>query len=252
MRWATFWAIKKTRLVTLKRTFCQRDKFQMETLSRVIQHHACEAWRDVQGWAGCEAAASRGSGCSRYFVCMYKDVAIKAFFDSINRGLMLWSQFSAIFDNFRRKKWRFSRKPMLWSKFCIIYIALFCVKKANFFAEFFGENIFKNHNIGPRSRDYVRKCKKWERRGIRRADTMRCTYVYMYVQTKASSSSWLFQCHDASTAILYKIPPKATCLKTVQSFMPRYKTSWSAGWPDEIVKMSPNMKPNQLFLKINT
>jgi hypothetical protein len=30
-------------------------------------------------------------------------------------GPMLWSRFSAIFDNFRRKKWRFSQKPMLWS-----------------------------------------------------------------------------------------------------------------------------------------
>jgi hypothetical protein len=30
---------------------------------------------------------------------------------------MLRSQFSAIFDNFRRKNWRFSQKPMLWSKF---------------------------------------------------------------------------------------------------------------------------------------
>jgi hypothetical protein len=29
--------------------------------------------------------------------------------------------------------------------------ALFRVKNANFFAEFFGENILKNHNIGPRS-----------------------------------------------------------------------------------------------------
>jgi hypothetical protein len=26
---------------------------------------------------------------------------------------MLWSQFSAIFANFRRKNWRFSQKPML-------------------------------------------------------------------------------------------------------------------------------------------
>jgi hypothetical protein len=36
------------------------------------------------------------------------------------QGSMLWSQFSAIFDNFRRKIWRFSQKPMLWSNFCII------------------------------------------------------------------------------------------------------------------------------------
>jgi hypothetical protein len=37
-----------------------------------------------------------------------------------DQGSMLWSQFSAIFVNFRRKNWRFSQKPMLWSKFCII------------------------------------------------------------------------------------------------------------------------------------
>jgi hypothetical protein len=36
------------------------------------------------------------------------------------RSRMLWSQFSAIFDNFRRNNWRFSQKPMSWSKFCII------------------------------------------------------------------------------------------------------------------------------------
>jgi hypothetical protein len=30
----------------------------------------------------------------------------------------LWSQFSSIFSNFRRKNWRFSCKPMLWSIFC--------------------------------------------------------------------------------------------------------------------------------------
>jgi hypothetical protein len=35
-------------------------------------------------------------------------------------GSMLWLQFSAIFDNFRRKNWRFPQNPMLWSKFCII------------------------------------------------------------------------------------------------------------------------------------
>jgi hypothetical protein len=33
---------------------------------------------------------------------------------------MLWSQFSVIFNNFRQKIWRFSQKPMLRSKFCII------------------------------------------------------------------------------------------------------------------------------------
>jgi hypothetical protein len=40
--------------------------------------------------------------------------------NSYNQGSMLWSQFSAIFDNFRRKNWRFSQKPMLRSKIGII------------------------------------------------------------------------------------------------------------------------------------
>jgi hypothetical protein len=30
-------------------------------------------------------------------------------------------------------------------------LPLFRVKNANFFVEFFGENIFKNHNVGPSS-----------------------------------------------------------------------------------------------------
>jgi hypothetical protein len=34
-----------------------------------------------------------------------------------DQGPMLWSQFSAIFTNFRWKNWRFSQKPMLWSQF---------------------------------------------------------------------------------------------------------------------------------------
>jgi hypothetical protein len=33
--------------------------------------------------------------------------------NSPNLGSMLWSQFSAIFDNFRQKNWRFSQNPML-------------------------------------------------------------------------------------------------------------------------------------------
>jgi hypothetical protein len=57
-------------------------------------------------------------------------------------GPMLWSQFSAIFDNFRQKNWRFYQKPMLWLIF-LQNLALFRVKNANFFAEFFGENILK-------------------------------------------------------------------------------------------------------------
>jgi hypothetical protein len=47
----------------------------------------------------------------------------------------------------------FLRKPMLWSKF-FNNLALFWVKNANFFADFFGENILKNHNIGPRMTEF--------------------------------------------------------------------------------------------------
>jgi hypothetical protein len=70
-------------------------------------------------------------------------------FSQTHLGSMLWSQFSAIFANFRRKNCRFSQKPMLWSKFCIIYLALFWVKNAIFFAEFFGENILKIITLVP-------------------------------------------------------------------------------------------------------
>jgi hypothetical protein len=47
-------------------------------------------------------------------------------------------RFSTIFC----KNWRFSQKPMLWSKFCIIYHC-FESKTKFFFAEFFGKNILK-------------------------------------------------------------------------------------------------------------
>jgi hypothetical protein len=40
------------------------------------------------------------------------------------------------FQLFWAKNWRFSQKPMLWSKFCIFYVALFWVKNANFFCIF--------------------------------------------------------------------------------------------------------------------
>jgi hypothetical protein len=35
---------------------------------------------------------------------------------------MLWSQFSAISDNFRQKIGDFLKKTVLWSKFCIIQL----------------------------------------------------------------------------------------------------------------------------------
>jgi hypothetical protein len=49
----------------------------------------------------------------------------------VNQGSMPWSQFSAIFDNFRWKNWRFSQKKMLWSNF-LHNLALFWVKNAVF------------------------------------------------------------------------------------------------------------------------
>jgi hypothetical protein len=60
---------------------------------------------------------------------------------------MLWSQFSAIFANFRGKNGIFLKNQCY--DHILHNLALFWVKNANFFAEFFGENIFKNHNIGP-------------------------------------------------------------------------------------------------------
>jgi hypothetical protein len=36
-----------------------------------------------------------------------------AIFSETHQGSILWSQFSAIFADYRRKYWRFSQKPML-------------------------------------------------------------------------------------------------------------------------------------------
>jgi hypothetical protein len=60
----------------------------------------------------------------------------------VDQGSMLWSQFSAIFDIFRRKKLAFFSKTNVMIKI-LLTSALIWVKNANFFAEFFGENIFK-------------------------------------------------------------------------------------------------------------
>jgi hypothetical protein len=65
-------------------------------------------------------------------------------------GSMLWSQFSAILDNFRRKNLRFSQKPLLWSKFCINYLCF--ESKTPIFCWIFRRKYFRNHNIGPWSR----------------------------------------------------------------------------------------------------
>jgi hypothetical protein len=54
---------------------------------------------------------------------------------------MLWLQFSAIFDNFRRKKCVFL-KNQCYDQF-FQNLALFWAKNVNFFAKIFGENILK-------------------------------------------------------------------------------------------------------------
>jgi hypothetical protein len=61
---------------------------------------------------------------------------------------MLWSQFSAIFDNqFSAKKLAFFSKTNVMIKF-LHNLALFLVKKANFFRRFVRWKYLKNHNIG--------------------------------------------------------------------------------------------------------
>jgi hypothetical protein len=62
---------------------------------------------------------------------------------NLHPGSVLWSQFPAIFSNFRQTNWRFFQKPMLRSKFFHTNLALFWVKNANLFCWFFGENVFK-------------------------------------------------------------------------------------------------------------
>jgi hypothetical protein len=52
------------------------------------------------------------------------------------------------FRQFSAKNWRFSKKPMLWSKFCIIYLCF--ESKRQFFRWIFRRKYFLNHNIGPR------------------------------------------------------------------------------------------------------
>jgi hypothetical protein len=54
---------------------------------------------------------------------------------------MLWSQFSAIFDNFGEKLAFFSKTNVMIK--ILHNLALFWVENANLFAEFFGENILK-------------------------------------------------------------------------------------------------------------
>jgi hypothetical protein len=80
-------------------------------------------------------------------ICMYIKVSWVNFTDE-RQGPMLWSQFFAIFDNFRRKNWRFFSKTNVMIQF-LHNLALFWVKNDNFFAKFFRRKYLKNHNIGP-------------------------------------------------------------------------------------------------------
>jgi hypothetical protein len=54
-----------------------------------------------------------------------------------------------IFSYFQRKKWQFSWKPFIW-KFFSASTATIKIKIAHFFSNLLGENIFQNHNIGPK------------------------------------------------------------------------------------------------------
>jgi hypothetical protein len=64
---------------------------------------------------------------------------------------------SAIFANFLRKNLAFFLKnqsyDQLFSKFSFVLS-----QKGGFFANFFCENIFKNHNIGPRQQGFKNCC----------------------------------------------------------------------------------------------
>jgi hypothetical protein len=59
--------------------------------------------------------------------------------NSCDLGSMLWSQFSAIYGNFLQKIAFFSKTNVMIK--ILDNLALFWVKNANCFAEFFGENI---------------------------------------------------------------------------------------------------------------
>jgi hypothetical protein len=67
------------------------------------------------------------------------------------QGSMLWSQFSAIFDNFSAKKLAFFSKTNVMIPFLHI-LASFGVKNANFFRWIFWRKYLNNHNIGTRGR----------------------------------------------------------------------------------------------------
>jgi hypothetical protein len=76
---------------------------------------------------------------------LHECLSAKTFFSLLPRSqpfTHFWSHiWGRCYDRDFRQFWRFSQKPMLWSKFCII---LLCFEsKAPIFCNFFRENIFK-------------------------------------------------------------------------------------------------------------
>jgi hypothetical protein len=68
----------------------------------------------------------------RHFFCQ---IFMRKFFKNHNIG----PKSRCYYHNFRRKKWRFSLKPILRSGF-LQRLAVFCTKNANFFVNFFRDN----------------------------------------------------------------------------------------------------------------
>jgi hypothetical protein len=62
---------------------------------------------------------------------------------NISPGSMLWSQFSAIFDNFRRKNWRFLKNQCYDQIFA--WFSFVLSQKCHFFRWIFRRKYLKNH-----------------------------------------------------------------------------------------------------------
>jgi hypothetical protein len=74
---------------------------------------------------------------------------------SFDQGSMIWSQFSAIFDNFlRKKKLAFFLKTNIMINILHNLHSFVLSQKRPLFWRIFRWKYFKNHNIGPRERCY--------------------------------------------------------------------------------------------------
>jgi hypothetical protein len=111
---------------------------------------SCRTPPDDTSVNGCLEWLGIPSNC-RFCSTMHVGLPIRMSHDNV-LGSMLWSQFSAIFANFRRKICRFSQKPMLWSQF-LQKLTEVWEKSAKIFAKFFGENILKIITSVPGPRD---------------------------------------------------------------------------------------------------